>query len=195
MLPTDKADFLRVLNGLAMIKPGHAKLTEEALDLWWAAMREWSIADFKAAATHLAKSVEFMPSPFHFEELRKAGRPVAGEAWAEVLEYVRKGTVHWMGGGRDFDPAYSSSLKPTDPVALRAVAALGGFEQVAMCKNDQLPFMERRFCEHYESMQDSTDVRESVPQIANTEATMRLRQMVKEATPQLAMMEGSKARQ
>lgn len=191
-MPTDKAEFLRVLNGLAMIKPGNAKLTEEVLDLWWAAMRDWTIADFKAAATHLAKSVEFMPSPFHFEQLRKAGRPVAGEAWAAVLEYVRQGTVLWDGGYREFSEKYTNTSLASDPVALRAVAALGGFQQVAMCQNDQLPFMERRFCEHYETMQDSEEVRVSVPQIANTHASMRLRQMIREATPQIAALAGEK---
>lgn len=164
MTPADQPAFLAVLNGLAAIKPGKG-LTAEALDLWWLAMREWSLADFKAAASHLAKSHEFMPSPFHFEQLRKAGRPTAGEAWAKVLDYVRKGYTRWTDGGI----SANGTAPQLDDLTLRVVAALGGFDQIAMCQNDKLHFLERRFAEHHADMQDSQDVRVAVPQIAGTQ--------------------------
>lgn len=149
MQPSDKPKFLAVLNGLAAIKPG-AKFTAEGLGMWWQAMADWDIEEFSSAAAHLAKSCEFMPNPFHFEQLRKASRLTAGEAWAEVREIVR------AGGSSHGDPAVD-----------KAVRALGGYRALGMTNTDQMHFLERRFAEHYEDIGERDDVREAVPQIAN----------------------------
>ncbi len=163
MQSADRAEFLKVLNGLAAIKPG-AKLIPEALDMWWLAMESWTIDDFKQAATHLARSIEFMPSPFHFEQLRKAGRPLAGEAWARVLEYVRK----------DWSPNLGSRASVGDPAIDRAVHAVGGYEAIAHSNIESTPFLERRFAEHFETIQGAADTREAVPQIAAPEYNNRV---------------------
>lgn len=148
MQPNDKPKFLAVLNGLAAIKPG-AKLTAEALTLYWNALAAWSIEDFSAAAAQLARTSEFMPNPYHFEMLRKASRLTAGEAWADVRDIVRSGgTSHH------------------DPLVNQAVRSLGGFRSLGMTNTDQMQFLERRFCEHYESIGDAEDVREALPQLA-----------------------------
>lgn len=160
MQPSDRLAFVAVLNGLAAVKPGKG-LTPEALDLWWSAMRGWDLADFKAAASHLAKSVEFMPSPYHFEQLRKAGRPTAAEAWATALSATR--TCYHAGR---YGPGGTSG----DPLIDRIVHSLGGYAVLAMCDSDKLGFMERRFAEHYEDLQDAEDVRGSIPQIAHNPA-------------------------
>jgi hypothetical protein len=164
MQPNDKPQFLAVLNGLAAIKPG-AKITTEGLNLWWSAFENWTIEEFREAAAHLAKSSEFMPNPYHFEQLRKAGRMTSGEAWAKVLEYVRGGGYHQWDCGL---PTWNKDHPQlTDPLILAAVRAIGGFDAIAMSKTDQTPFLERRFAEHYDAISDVEDVRESVPRIAN----------------------------
>lgn len=147
MQPSDKPQFARILVGLATIKPG-AKLTPEALEVWWLALQSWALEEFQKAAGHLASSVEFMPSPFHFAQLRKAGRATAGELWARAVECARRG------GGS------------ADPMIETCVGALGGWSVVRFCDEDKLHFLERRFAEHYEQIQDAEDVRESLPQIA-----------------------------
>lgn len=152
MTPQDLPEFVAVLTGLAAIKPG-GKLSREALKVWELAMRDWPIDEFREAAAHLARSVEFMPSPFHFEQLRKAGRPTAGEAWATVLEYARAGA----------DP--SSVL---EPAAVGALRAIGGIRAVMMSETDKTHFLEKRFAEHFATKQDADDVREAVPQIAGS---------------------------
>lgn len=148
MAPHDKPQFLAVLNGLAAVKPG-AKLTPEGLDVWWSSFANWTIEEFRAAAAQLAKSVEFFPNPFHFEQLRKSSRMTAGEAWARVLEVARSG------GGEIEDPRIS-----------KAVRAIGGYNAIGMSKTDQTPFLERRFAEHYEQICDVEEVREAVPLLA-----------------------------
>lgn len=170
MTPADKPEFLKQLVGLAAIKPGKT-LTPEAYEIWWTAMAAWSLEDFKAAAAQLAGSVEFMPSPFHFEQLRKAGRPTAGEAWAKVLEYARKGWTRWHGGGASLN---GSLPQPQSELIDRVVQAIGGYEAIAMSNTDSTHFLERRFCEHYEAMQDAGEIREALPQLTGSTADKRL---------------------
>lgn len=164
MQPADRKEFLRVLNGLAAIKPG-GKLAPEALDMWWLAMSDWSIEAFKDAAAHLAKSVEFMPSPFHFQELRKAGRITAAEAWetarAACGSAIQCGQVTHNG-------------TCGDALIDKAVRGIGGYGAIAMCDREKLPFLERRFTETFNSLQDVTEVRESLPAIAGAPERLRL---------------------
>jgi hypothetical protein len=148
MQSTDLEQFVKVLNGIAAIRK--TTLTPEALDLWWACMADWDIADFKAAAVQVLKTSEFMPNPKDFEDLRKAGRPTAGEAWAEVLRLVRSGLP----------------LESLPPTALSAVKCIGGRYPIAMHDEETLHFLERRFCEHFDAIQDRQEVRDAVPQIA-----------------------------
>ncbi|MCP5328572.1 MAG: hypothetical protein H7A18_09530 [Sinobacteraceae bacterium] len=145
-----------MLNGLAAIKPG-AKLTPEALDVWWAAMRGWSLAEFREAAAHLAKSVEFMPSPFHFEQLRKASRPTTAEAFAIARRASR---------GANQCGRITNNVSSGDPIIDKAVDGFGGYGVIAMCDSDKLHFLERRFAEHYETAQDTEEVRAALPNLA-----------------------------
>ena len=163
MTPADKETFCAILNGLAAIKPG-GKLTAEAYEVWWLAMQDWPLDQFRAAAAHLAKSVEFMPSPYHFEQLRKAARPTAGEAWAKAVASCRTAwTPQGYRGGTSGDPLID-----------RAVHAIGGYAAIAQCDHDKLHFLERRFAEHYGSIEDAEDVREALPQIAGPSTLPRL---------------------
>lgn len=155
----DLPEFVAILNGLAAIKPGTGgKLGKEALKIWELAMADWPIERFREAASHLARAVEFMPSPFHFEQLRKAGRPTSGEVWAMVLACARSGDEH----------------PDVSPAAKRALAAIGGIRAVMMSETSKTQFLAKSFAENFEAMQDADDVREAVPQIAGPAANARL---------------------
>jgi hypothetical protein len=158
--PSDKPDFTAQLMGLSAIKPG-AKLTKEAYEIWWQAMQGWSLDDFKAASAQLARSVEFMPSPYHFEQLRKAGRPTASESWAKVLAAVRAS-------------AYGRGGVVVNDLVDRAVAGIGGYRAIGMSEQDKTHFLEKRFNEAFENLQDAEDVREELPQIAYSGTGPRL---------------------
>lgn len=158
-----QADFQRfkaVMNGMAKLY--ERELDAAVLDAYWLALRTWSLEDFETAAGQLMRTSKFMPRPADFEELRKAGRPTAGEAWARVLEFARKGYDRWDCG----PPSRNNLPMLDDPLIQRAVAAIGGFDAIAMSRTDQTQFLEKRFCEHYESIQDADEIREAVPQIA-----------------------------
>jgi hypothetical protein len=161
MEQADKIAFVSVLNGLAAVKPG-AKLTPEALDVWWSSFRDWTIEEFRSAAAMLAKSREFFPNPYHFEQLRKASQLTAGEAWAEVLAIARN-------GGDEHE----------DDLVNRAVRAIGGYNAIAMSKTDSTHFLERRFAEHYEQIRDVNETREAVPLLAGP-VTKLLKQLSQE---------------
>lgn len=152
MQPTDKPHFLRVLNGMAAMKK--TTLIPEVLDLWWMCMADWSIEDFMSAAVQVMKTSTFMPGPKDFEDLRKAGRETAGEVFAGLRQWL-KYTPH----GYLLDP-------DTPRKIASAFAAMGGAQAYAMCDEEKLPFLERRFCEHFEQISEVEDVRVNVPQIA-----------------------------
>jgi hypothetical protein len=150
MQSTDRVEFLKVLNGMAAMKK--STVVPESMDLWWACMADWSIEDFKAAAVHVLKTATFMPTPADFEELRKAGREKAGEAWDRAVRHASSSAYRHGPLG--------------DALIDQCVRVLGGYEAIARSDVSSLHFLERRFCEHFDSIQDAGDVRKSLPQIA-----------------------------
>lgn len=160
MKKEDLATFTRVINGMAAMKK--FALTPESLDLWWACMADWPIEDFKAAAVHVLKNSTFMPTPKDFEDLRKAGQQTAGEVFADIRKWLKYG-------------AYGYTLREDTPRPIAAaIRAMGGADAYAMCDVDKLPFLEKRFCQHYEQISGAEDTREGLPQIAYREEGAQL---------------------
>ena len=157
MSPQDRQPFLEIVLGFAELKG--RQLSAPALELYWRAMQHWSIEDFKAAADQLLRTCEWMPGPKEFEDLRKAGRPTAAEAWIQAR--AAAGSCY-VGGAIGYGPGGTCD----NPLIDRAVRALGGYRAIALCHTDKLHYLERRFAEHYASLQDAEDVRQAVPQIA-----------------------------
>ena len=151
MQPGDRSEFARILVALSAIKPGKP-LVEEAFELYFSALLDWPIEEFKAAANHLARSCQFMPNPFDFEQLRRTARPTAAEAWARAVEHAASSAYRDGPLGEE----------PTDT----CVRALGGYVAIARCDEDKLHFLERRFCEHYEAKRDADEVRSVLPALA-----------------------------
>ena len=152
MLENDRPEMARILVSLAEIKPG-AKITPAGLELWFAAMADWTIDEFREAAAHLMRHEEFFPNPWHFEQLRKQANAVtAGEAWAAALEHVRQGRHHY--GGK------------STPEIERAVRAIGGWRILGHTPEDELRHVERRFAQHFAEISEAADVREDLPALA-----------------------------
>jgi hypothetical protein len=158
----NRKKFLEIVVGFAELKG--KVLSAPALELFWNSMQAWTIEEFQSAANHLITTCEFMPTPKDFEDLRRAGRPTAGEAWIEARNTIR------VAGWAQIE---SSSFSCGDELIDRAVRAIGGYRAIAMCDSDKLHFLERRFAEHFEQMQDAGDTRDAVPQLAG-ERTGRL---------------------
>lgn len=144
----DRPEFVRVLNGLAAIK--RVDLTTEAYELWWRAMKNWPIDDFKDAASYLLNNCQFMPSPHDFEQLRKKGETSAHEAWSMALRHAAGGWRHGLLG---------------DVLIDRVVATLGGYSVIALTHKEKLGFLEHRFLDAYNDFSDTTVVREALPDL------------------------------
>lgn len=145
MTERDKPEFARVMNGMGAM--WGRELTREVLTLWWAAMSDWTIEDFRAAAGLLVKRCQFMPTPRDFEQLKRAGEQTAGEAWSDVLS------------GAALDPSGR---------AYRAARIAGG-GQAAIRRanvNTELPWIQKRFMAAYAELTEVDEVREALPQVA-----------------------------
>jgi hypothetical protein len=155
VIESDFDEFSDVLVAFAELKS--RQLSPVAIKLFWNTMRGgWELPEFKAAAEHLLRSCDWLPTPKHFEDLRKAGRPTAAEAW----ERARRASGTAIQHGQ-----VTHNGTCGDELIDRAVRGIGGYGVIAMCETDKLPFLERRFAEHYGDLQGVEDVRAAVPQI------------------------------
>jgi hypothetical protein len=141
MQAQDRRAFLEVVLGFAELKG--KTLSGPALELYWNAMQDWTLDEFKQAANALLKSSEFMPTPKDFYDLRRKMRPTAAEAW---------------------------SLFPTDPRAKRALAIAAQGRNPGHIPLDELKWVQKRFMEVYDELTDVDDARESVPLLAVTDS-------------------------
>ena len=160
MNANDKAEFAKVVLAFAELKGRQISLP--VVDLYWDTMQSWSIQDFKAAARHLLRTCKFMPEPKDFEDLRKAGKETAGEVFASIRQWFQ------------YTPN-GYTVKPETPHAIAAsIRAMGGPNAYAMCDSDKLHFLERRFCDHYEQISGVEEIRDRLPQIAQSQNRLRL---------------------
>lgn len=147
MQQSDFQRFRAVLAGMAELY--QRELSNPLLDVYWLALRSWTLADFESAAAHLMATATFMPRPSDFNALKKAGEPTAGEAWTDVLEYCSN----------------KRKIAP-DGRTLRAANAVGGYYTIRMANIETaLPHIERRFKEAYEELSDVEETREALPEI------------------------------
>lgn len=163
MRPADGEKFRNLLRGMGRMYG--ADLDNLVLDAYWLALRDWDFHDLQDAAAHLMASAKFMPKPADFTELRKTGRDTAAESWARAV-------------GHAASSAYRRGLLGDSNIDL-VVRGLGGYAAIAMCEEDKLHFLERRFCEHFETLQDAVDTREALPAITAPMA-LRLNGVVKQ---------------
>lgn len=159
MQSTDYARFNALMVGMGEI---YSKdISSVLLDGYWEALKTWELADFEKACVHILRTSKFMPRPADFTDLLHAGRMTAGEAWALVVDSVRKGS--WRdnsGGARSLAPHFA---EPEHDLIGAAVRAIGGYQAIAMHKESELHFLERRFCEHFNQIETTHRVREALP--------------------------------
>jgi hypothetical protein len=140
MAPEDASEFRNTIAGMARLfgsDPDSA-----LLDIYWLALKNWPIEDFRDAAAQLINTCEFMPKPAQFHALRKAGDDTGGEAFASIRRWL----------------IYSPRGYTLDPDCPRKMAscimAIGGPQAIAMCESEKLNFLERRFCDHWDEIGD-----------------------------------------
>lgn len=132
----ERADFQRFRAVMAgMGKVFERETDQVVLDAYWLTLHDWPIDDFEAAAAELLRTNTFMPRPAEFTELRrKARRRTAAEAW--------------------FTRGVSE-----DPRANRAMRVATQGRYIGHVPVDELPFVQRRFVEVYDELQDVEESR------------------------------------
>jgi len=154
MSEVDKRAFAAALAELAMLK--RTELTSTAYAAWWSAMRsEWCIDDFRSACRQLAKECQFFPSPFEFEQLRKAAGQTGADAWTAVLANLRRGAYrngNTVGGRTD-----------------RVIAVMGGYAALGFASSGELHFRERRIAELWAELDEAETARAALSGLAEAE--------------------------
>jgi hypothetical protein len=147
----DYPEFCAIIGGFAELRG--KELSAPALALYFRAMQDWLIEDFREAALYLLKNCEWMPLPHHFEALRKKGKRTADEAWSIALAACS---------------SWSTSNTCGDAVIDRVVATIGGYQTIAHANVETaLPHVQRRFLTAYEEISQATDVRATLTQLPN----------------------------
>ena len=155
MTADDYERFRNVITGMARMF--EREVDAQLLDLYWLALRSWPLDEFENTAAHLLGTCRFMPRPVDFNECRQAQLPTAGEAWAQVLDCVKRSD-------------YRRGITPGGAIDA-AVQAVGGFAVIGFTDEEKLGFVERRFSEAYKDAQKVTATREHLPkQITKQEA-------------------------
>lgn len=149
----DYESFCAILLGLA--EPRRIPLSSTTFELYWGALAEWTIEDFRAAANVLFKRCDWMPTPKDFEDLRRSATERAGvEAW----EIARRSARSAIALGRVRDDVTSG-----DVLIDRAVATIGGYGAIALCETAWLHALERRFLQAYVEVRDVAEIRAALP--------------------------------
>ena len=140
MRDADKPAFVELMSGVLSF---YGKdLTQFALRVWWQACQQFDLDQVsKAFSAHLMDPEQgrFCPMP---ADIVKALQGTHGDralvAWGRVYESIRS-----VGAYQDADLG--------DPAAHAAVMDMGGWPTLCRSKTDELPFLQKRFCELYRS--------------------------------------------
>jgi hypothetical protein len=147
--PTDFARFRNVMSGMAELY--QRELSPTLLDAYWLALRDWTLADFEAAAGRLMATAQFMPRPADFHALRRAAAMTAGEAWEAALQAC---------------PGWRYGTASVNPTVDRVVRILGGYRRLAMEPLDTQHRTRDKFIALYLEQVGVDEARAALPQIA-----------------------------
>lgn len=162
MTPEDRKAFAEVVIGFAELRG--KSLSAPAIELYWRALEHWPLEAFKRASEHLLRTCDWMPTPKQFEDLRNAGRLTASEAWLVAMNSTR---TAWTPTGHVGGTSGNTLID-------QAVMGIGGYAAIAQSEAGKLHFLERRFADKYEQLQDVASVREALPQITGTTTVNQL---------------------
>lgn len=136
----DKREFAQTLQGLGEVRG--KPLSKAALSVYWLALNDWDISEFRAVAKYLLTHSQFMPTPYDFEQARKVDN-TADEAWLQVLQAIR--TRH------------HTSATSISPKIDHVVRMMGGYANLSLTNTDDMVWRQKRFAELYE---DANDIEE-----------------------------------
>ena len=146
MKPTDRAKFLEVLTG---VHDFYGKdMTPFAVQVWVQACEAFDVQQVtKALSAHLMdpEHGRFMPKPADIvKQLQGTRTDRSLIAWGKVLNAMQRVGAY-------------ESVCFDDGLIHAAIDDLGGWPQMCQGKLDDLPFLERRFCDSYKAYANKGD--------------------------------------
>ena len=148
MIDSDKKQFMQVLSGVHAFY--NRDLSDFAFGVWWRACETYDIgAVIKAFDAHLTdpKSGQFLPKPADIvRALQGTHEDRSMVAWGQSLDAVSR-----VG-------AYRSVIFD-DPVIHAVITDMGGWPQFCRAGFDELPFIQKRFCDAYRAYSAKKDFR------------------------------------
>lgn len=148
MKNSDKAEFQALMaDALAFYRQD---LSRFALSVWWQACERYDIEQVAAALTTHAMDPErgqFAPKPADIvRQLQGTHSDRSLIAWGKVLDAAQRVGAY-------------QSVAFDDGVIHAAIEALGGWPMVCRTSHDELPHLQRRFCEQYRTNVKRPDLR------------------------------------
>jgi hypothetical protein len=147
MEAADRAEFARMLtDALAFYRQDVSKF---ALSVWWEACKPFDMEQVSKALTAHALDPErgqFAPKPADMiRVLRGTQTDRALVAWGKVYEAIGAAGAY-------------QSVVFDDPLIHAAIVDLGGWTTVCRSPGDELPHLQRRFCDSYRAYARRPDV-------------------------------------
>lgn len=147
MLKSDVKRFNNVITGLCDIYGKEA--TPFLLKAYFETLKDLTIEEVEVAAVKYMrlpeKECRFMPKPGNLREMIFGNsNDAAALAWQKVIKTVRQ-----YGAYR--------SIAFDDPLIHRVIHSMDGWPAICKTTNDELPFVEARFCKHYVSLRHTQE--------------------------------------
>lgn len=119
------------------------KISRELMAIWELLIDEDGLpaADVARAIKHHIRTDDWFPRPAQIRRLLRPDRnakALALESWAAILA------------------SFSGGKMPDDPTTQAAVRAVGGRQAIGHYPSDKLEWMQRRYCEAFETITDQT---------------------------------------
>lgn len=138
MKPEDLEKFTGVFVGLC--EYFDKKFSQALLDIYWNALRDWTIEQFIEAANRAVRELKFFPKVSELRELIH-GDPSdqAERAWMQLLDAIRL-------------YGHITSVLFEDGRIARCVQAMGGWEQVCSWSIDETKYRHAEFTKLYRAL-------------------------------------------
>lgn len=156
MIASDRPQFARLLAGVMAIY--QRDVSEFALDVWWSACQRYDMDQVRTAFNAHATDPDVGQYPPKPADLVKQLQGTFGDralvAWGKTFEAMQ------VIGSYD-------SVVFDDGVIHAVVEDLGGWPALCKVSNDELPFVQRRFCDAYRAYSRRPDTKYP-PRLAGT---------------------------
>lgn len=173
----DRSDFKRFAMTLTACAELYGKtISEGAMQLWWQSLERFEIEQVQRAFRAVVESPDggqFMPKPADIiKALDGNSTDRSLIAWGKVLDAMSRVGAY-------------QSVAFDDPAIHAAIVDLGGWVTLCRTQNDEMPFVQRRFCDAHKTYSHRPDMPYPAVLQGESEQANRARGISKAPSPTL----------